>query len=210
MIEKRTYRQCTRCVMDTTDPDIEFNRDGVCNHCIQYNINVYIRTIKNNQKERLKKLVNEIKKTARKKDYDCIIGVSGGVDSTYVAYKCKELGLNPLAVHFDNGWDSELAIKNIEKILKKLSIDLYTYVIDWEEFKDLQLSFLKASTPDSEIPTDHAIYAILMHIAKQKKIKYIIGGMNYRTESIMPLKWSYGHADWKYIKIGRASCRERV
>lgn len=200
MIEKITYQQCTSCVMDTTDPDIKFNRDGVCSHCQQYNDNVYIRTINNNQKERLMKLVNKIKKTGRGKEYDCIIGVSGGVDSTYVAYRCKELGLNPLAVHFDNGWDSELAIKNIEKILKKLNIELYTYVIDWEEFKNLQISFLKASTPDSEIPTDHAIYAILMHIAKQKKIKYIISGMNYRTESIMPLKWSYGHSDWKYIK----------
>ena len=200
MIEKRTYRQCTHCVMDTSDPDIKFNRDGVCNHCIQYNINVDIRTIKNNQKERLKKLVNEIKKTARKKDYDCIIGVSGGVDSTYVAYKCKELGLNPLAVHFDNGWDSELAIKNIENVLNKLEIDLYTYVVNWEEFKDLQLSFLKASTSDSEIPTDHAIYALLMKTASKRGIKYVISGMNYQTESIMPISWSYGHSDWKYIK----------
>ena len=200
MIEKRTYRQCTRCVMDTTDPDIEFNGDGVCDHCRQYNDNVYIRTINNNQKERLVKLVNKIKKTGRGKEYDCIIGVSGGVDSTYVAYRCKELGLNPLAVHFDNGWDSELAVKNIENVLNKLEIDLYTYVVNWEEFKDLQLSFLKASTSDSEIPTDHAIYALLMKTASKRGIKYVISGMNYQTESIMPISWSYGHSDWKYIK----------
>lgn len=200
MIEKRTYRQCTRCVMDTTDPDIEFNGDGMCSHCRQYNDNVYIRTINNNHNERLLKLVNKIKKTGRGKEYDCIIGVSGGVDSTYVAYKCKELGLNPLAVHFDNGWDSELAIKNIENVLNKLEIDLYTYVVNWEEFKDLQLSFLKASTSDSEIPTDHAIYALLMKTASKRGIKYVISGMSYQTESIMPISWSYGHSDWKYIK----------
>lgn len=200
MFEKGTYRQCTCCVMDTTDPDIKFNQDGVCNHCFQYTDNVNIRTINNNQDERLMKLVNKVKKTGRGKEYDCIIGVSGGVDSTYVAYKCKELGLNPLAVHFDNGWDSELAIKNIENVLNKLEIDLYTYVVNWEEFKDLQLSFLKASTPDSEIPTDHAIYALLMKTASKRGIKYVISGMNYQTESIMPISWAYGHSDWKYIK----------
>jgi len=194
------YQQCKRCLMDTTDPDITFDQDGVCNHCLNYNENITIRTIDGQRNERIDKLVNEIKKGGKGKDYDCIIGVSGGGDSTYVAWKCKELGLRPLAVHFDNGWDSELAIKNIEKVLKNLNIDLYTYVVDWEEFKDLQLSFLNASTPDSEIPTDHGIYAILMHIAMQYKVRYIISGMNYRTESIMPLKWSYGHSDWKYIK----------
>jgi N-acetyl sugar amidotransferase len=194
------YQQCTRCLMDTTDPDVTFDLAGVCNHCLNYDKNIKIRTIDSLQNEGIISLVTKIKKSGNGKEYDCIIGVSGGADSTYVACKCKELGLKPLAVHFDNGWDSELAIKNIEKVLKNLNIDLYTYVVDWEEFRDLQLSFLKASTPDSEIPTDHAIYAILMHLARQNKIKYIISGMNYRTESIMPLKWSYGHSDWRYIK----------
>ena len=200
MTEELNYQQCTRCIMDTTDPDITFNQDGVCNHCLNYDENIAIRTIDNQQSEGLNSLVSHIKKSGNRKAYNCVIGVSGGADSTYVAWKCKELGLRPLAVHFDNGWDSELAIKNIEKVLKKLDIDLYTYVIDWEEFKDLQLSFLKASTPDSEIPTDHAITALLLKIASQKRIKYVITGMNYRTESIMPEKWSYGHSDWKYIK----------
>lgn len=187
--------------MDTTDEDILFNEQGICNHCLEYQEKEKIRTFSGNEaKKQLELLIKKIRTQGQKKEYDCIIGVSGGVDSTYTAYKCKELGLRPLAVHFDNGWDSELAVSNIEKVLNKLGIDLYTYVVDWEEFKDLQLSFLLASTPDAEIPTDHGIYAILMKIAAKKNIKYIISGMNYRTESILPLSWTYGHADWNYIK----------
>lgn len=186
--------------MDTTDPDIIFDQEGVCNHCHTYMENISIRTSGTQQDKELKTLIDEIKRSGEGNEYDCIIGVSGGADSTYVAWKCKKLGLKPLAVHFDNGWDSELAIKNIEKVLKNLDIDLYTYVIDWEEFRDLQIAFLKASTPDSEIPTDHAIYALLMDMARKMNIKYVISGMNYRTESIMPINWSYGHSDWKYIK----------
>ena len=199
-MERIKYQQCTRCLMDTTDPDISFNSEGVCNHCTNYAENLEIRTASGNMEKQLNRLIDEIRRNGRGKDYDCIIGVSGGADSTYVAWKCKQLGLKPLAVHFDNGWDSELAIKNIELVLRNLDIDLYTYVIDWEEFKELQLSFLKASTPDSEIPTDHAITALLMNTARKKGIKYVISGMNYRTESIMPSRWSYGHSDWKYIK----------
>jgi len=151
-------------------------------------------------KLKLNNLVAQIKITGKGKEYDCIIGVSGGVDSTYVAYLVKELGLIPLAIHFDNGWDSELAVSNIEKTLDKLGIDLYTYVIDWEEFRDLQLSFLKASTPDGEIPTDHAINALLFKEAAKRDIKYIISGMNFATESISIKAWAYGHSDWKYIR----------
>ena len=115
-----------------------------------------------------------MKRDGRGKDYDCIIGVSGGVDSTYVAYLVKEMGLRPLAVHMDNGWDSELAVKNIEETLKRLDIDLYTEVLDWEEFKDIQVAMLKASTPDSEVPSDHAISAVLGDMADKLKVKYII------------------------------------
>jgi N-acetyl sugar amidotransferase len=199
MTEK--YQICNRCVMDTTDPDIKFDKNGICNHCHQYDESIKKFVFDGNEgKEKLKQIVNEIKKSAQGKEYDCVIGVSGGVDSSFVAYKVKELGLHPLAVHLDNGWDSELAVKNIELFLKKLDIDLYTHVIDWEEFKDLQLAFLYASTPDSEIPSDHAINAILHHIAHEKKIKYIIYGCNIRTESHLPGAWSQGHMDWKYIK----------
>ena len=126
--------------------------------------------------------------------------MSGGVDSTYVAYLTKKMGLNPIAIHFDNGWNSELATKNIELTLEKLNIDLYTYVIDWDYFKEIQKAFLFSSTPDGEIPTDHAINALLFNEANKRKIKYIINGMNFITEGAKVSKWAYGHSDWKYIK----------
>jgi N-acetyl sugar amidotransferase len=188
--------------MDTTDPDIQFDENGECNHCtIRY------ETLKERHlfldeagQQRLQRLVQEIKESGKNKPYDCIIGVSGGVDSTFAAYNLKKLGLRPLAVHLDNGWDSELAVSNIEKFLKKLEIDLYTYVLDWEEFKDLQLSFLKASTSDAEIPTDHAIGAVIYRVAAEQDIPYIMSGTNVETESILPARWTYSIRDWKYIK----------
>jgi N-acetyl sugar amidotransferase len=195
------YRICTRCIMDTSDPEITFNEQGVCNHCIRYDNELHKRVfIGEVADEKLKNIVSKIKRYGKGKEYDCIIGVSGGVDSTYVAYLTKQLGIKPLAIHFDNGWNSELAVSNIEKTLETLGIDLYTYVIDWDEFKDLQLSFLKASTPDCEIPTDHAINALLFREANKRKIKYIINGMNFASESLSVPSWSYGHSDWKYIK----------
>ena len=200
-MNNRIYRQCTRCLMDTSDIDIQFDDSGICNHCIRYEIELPKRVFKGPEGERkLTEILNEIKKSNTKKEYNCIIGVSGGVDSTYVAYLTKKMGLRPLAIHFDNGWNSELAVTNIEKTLDKLDIDLFTYVIDWEEFKNLQLSFLYASTPDGEIPTDHAINALLFLEANKRGIKYVISGMNFATESISVSSWSYGHSDWKYIK----------
>ena len=146
---------CVRCVMDTTDPDISFDAGGVCNHCHTYDQLVAGRVLSAAAGQaHLQQLVSEIRAGGRGRDYDCVIGVSGGVDSTFVAYQVKQLGLRPLAVHLDNGWDSELAVKNIEHVLKKLGIELYTHVIDWEEFRDLQLAFLRASTPDAEIPSE--------------------------------------------------------
>ena len=187
--------------MDTSDSELVLDDVGVCNHCRRYQDDLPKRVFNVEVgKEKLRALIAKIKDSGKDKDYDCIIGVSGGVDSTYVAYLTKNLGLKPLAVHFDNGWNSELAISNIEKTLDHLDIDLYTYVIDWEEFKDLQLSFLKASTPDGEIPTDHAINALLFREANKRGIKYIINGMNFASESLSVPSWAYGHSDWKYIK----------
>lgn len=192
---------CTRCVMDTTDPDIFFDENGICNHCHTYE-HMTSRKIPTGEegKNKLAEIANRIKENNHNKPYDCVIGVSGGVDSTFVAYKVKEMGLRPLAVHLDNGWDSELAIKNIENICRKLQIDLHTIVLDWNEFKDLQLSFLKASTPDSEIPSDHAIVAAMVNTAMMIGVKKIITGYNARTESHLPTTWSQGHFDWGYIK----------
>lgn len=193
---------CKKCVMDSiANPDFKLDSEGVCNYCHQYHETEELRIIPDDQKEeKLKKLIDSIKKNGVGAKYDCIIGLSGGTDSTYVALKVKEFGLRPLAVHLDNGWNSELSVSNIKNILDKLGIDLYTYVIDWEEFKDIQFSFLKASVPDIEIPTDHAITALLYKTAIKFKVRHIISGYNFNDEGIWPESWAYGHLDWKYIK----------
>lgn len=193
---------CSQCVMDSVgNPEIVLDEQGVCNYCHEYRTKEKVRILKSPEREHaLEAVVEKIKAAGKGKKYDCLIGVSGGVDSTYTAYYVKKLGLRPLAVHFDNGWNSELAVHNIQKVLETLDIDLYTYVVNWNEFKDLQLSFLKASTPDGEIPTDHAILATLYRVAGQHGIKYIISGNNFKTEGVMPRLWAYGHIDWKYIK----------
>jgi N-acetyl sugar amidotransferase len=197
------YQICTKTIMENVaDPTISFDAEGICNYAYEYQTLLGIRVPKNAvlAKQKLDEAVKNIKDAGKGKDYDCIIGVSGGVDSTYLAYYTKNiLGLRPLAIHLDNGWNSELAVSNIEKTLNFLDIDLYTHVLDWEEFKTLQLAFLKASTPDGEIPTDHAITAILYQMADKYGIKYIISGTNVKTEGIMPRIWSDGHLDWKYL-----------
>lgn len=199
--QTRPYQQCSRCVMDTSDPEISFDEQCVCNHCRRYDAQLSTRVYQGEEAStKLNALVETIKNAGKGKEYDCIIGVSGGVDSTYVAYLTKELGFRPLAVHFDNGWNSELAVSNIEKTLKTVGIDLFTYVIDWSMFKELQIAFLLASTPDGEIPTDHAINALLWQEANRRGIKYIINGMNFATESASVPSWAYGHSDWKYIR----------
>ncbi|MBI2389035.1 MAG: N-acetyl sugar amidotransferase [Deltaproteobacteria bacterium] len=187
--------------MDTSDPTIRFNADGICNHCHTYDI--HVRTLvwtPEQTRVQLTPLIDKIRAEGRGKEYDCLIGVSGGVDSTYLAWKVRELGLRPLAVHMDNGWDAELAVRNIELTLKKLHIDLVTEVLDWDEFRDIQLAFLEASTPDAEIPSDHAIGAVMLDTALKHGIKYILGGSNIRTESCVPAAWSTGVRDWRYIK----------
>lgn len=195
------YRMCTRCVMDTSDPEITFDENGVCNHCHTYDrmVRQYVVDGEAGLRE-FERIAEKIRRDGQGKQYDCVIGISGGVDSTFVAYQVKKYGLRPLAIHVDNGWDSELAVKNIEETLKRLNIDLYTEVLDWEEFKDLQAAFLKASTPDSEVPSDHAINAVLSRMAEKIGVKYIILGTNVRTESHLPRAWSQGHQDWKYIR----------
>jgi N-acetyl sugar amidotransferase len=197
----KAYQRCVRCVMDTTDPWIEFDKYGVCNHCRGYETLVAkLLPPPEIARHELERIVNQIKRDGAGKPYDCIIGVSGGVDSTYVAYLINQLGLRPLAVHLDNGWDSELAVSNIEKVLSHLGIDLHTHVLNWEEFKDLQMAFLRASVPDGEIPTDHAIAAVIYQTAVRLRIKYVVSGSNIVTEGILPIRWTYGIQDWTYIR----------
>ena len=148
----------------------------------------------------LRARVDQIKRRGEGKPYDCLVGVSGGTDSTYVAYLVKNLGLRPLAVHFDNGWDSELAVANIRQVLERLDIELETYVVDWPQFKDLQLAFLWASTPDGEVPSDHAIQATMWRTALEVGTRTIVSGMNFATESMSVPHWAYGHSDWRYIR----------
>ena len=182
------YRQCTITIMDNiVDPDISFDSNGVCNYYHEYKTAEKEGVWKGSKgEEKIRQLTEKIKAGGKGKPYDCLIGLSGGVDSSYVAYLVKQLGLRPLAVHLDNGWNSELAVKNVENIVTRLGIDLYTLVVNWEEFRDIQLSYLKASVVDIEVVSDHAIFATMYKLAREKKIEYIISGTNIVTEYIMP------------------------
>lgn len=194
------YRICERCIMDTSAIGIKFDDNGICNFCRGYDERARIELHHDEAgQNKLRLLIEDIKYKGKNKKYDCIIGVSGGLDSTMVAYTVKKFGLRPLAVHLDNGWDSELATGNIEKTLKALAIDLFTYIIDWEEFKDLQLSFLRASVANSEIPTDHAIVTLLYHTAAKYGLEYILTGGNIVSEAIMPEEWGYDSKDLRHI-----------
>lgn len=196
--DKKILTTCTRCVLDSSIKEIRFDKKGICNFC-HTNDKMENKFPTGNKGEKiLKKIINKIKYSAKNKKYDCIVGVSGGRDSTYTLYNTVKLGLRPLAVHFDNGWNSKIAVQNIRNATKILNIDLETVVADWEEFKDLQLAFLKASVPDGEVPTDWVIFSILFKTAKKIGVKYIIQGHSFRTEGSAPLSWTY--MDGRYVK----------
>lgn len=193
MPTKAAYQICTNCVMDTSASEITFDENGKCNFCNDFEV-LARKTIWRPLDVRLKELsdsVKKIKELGKSDKYDCLIGLSGGVDSSYLCYWAKQEGLRPLVVHFDNGWNSELATMNIESIIQKTGFDLYTYVINWEDFKDLQLSYIKASVIDIEVPTDQLIFASLYRIARKYKIKSIINGNNISSEAILPRSWIY-------------------
>jgi len=195
------YQICTSCVMDTTDPEISFDESGQCSHCAKKKRNLKNLSERQASGElNLDELFATVKKAGKGRKYDAILGVSGGVDSSYLAYMMKENGIRPLAVHLDNGWDSELAVKNIQQIVQLLDIDLYTHVIDWEEFRDLQLSFVKASVIDIELLTDLAIYAVLYQQAIKHGVKYLIMGFNHATEGNMPRAWTHSKFDAVNLK----------
>jgi asparagine synthetase B (glutamine-hydrolysing) len=157
------YRQCSRCVMDTTsDPELRFDADGFCNLCTEFFERTSKRIYNGEESQRaLQKLVDRIRRSGEGKPYDCVVGISGGVDSCYAAYVAKKVGLRPLALHMDNGWNSKIAVKNIKSVASTLGIDYQSYVLQWDEFRDLQLAFLRASVPEIETPTDIAIPAAL-------------------------------------------------
>jgi N-acetyl sugar amidotransferase len=186
------YRQCSMSLMDNiADPLITFDEKGISNYYYDYKIGEENDTLTGEKAvKKIEEIIAQIKKEGVGKKYDCIIGVSGGIDSTYLCYKAKEYGLRVLCVHFDNGWNSQDAVNNIENILKKLNFDLATYVIDWPEFKDIQLAYFKAGVIDIEAITDIAIVNSLNRICAEKKIKYILDGTNIWTEKTLPRIWT--------------------
>ena len=184
------YQVCSRCVMDTSDPDITFDQRGVCSHCTGFEAIARRHWFPNEQGRQLwSKQVTQMKAAGRGHNYDCILGLSGGVDSSYLALKIHEWGLRPLVVHVDAGWNSELAVANIEAIVKHCGYDLHTHVVDWEEMRDLQLAYLRAGIANQDVPQDHIFFASLYHFATRNGIRYILSGGNLATEGIFPKSW---------------------
>jgi len=200
---QNNYQICSRCIMDTSDPEITFDEDGICNHCKRFDTLLKPRWFPNEEGEKkFRDIVKKIKKDGKNSEYDCVIGLSGGVDSSYLAYllKTKYPELRILAIHIDAGWNSELAVHNIENIVKTLDIDLHTEVINWEEMKDLQLAYFKSQLANQDVPQDHAFFATLYSVADRYKIKYFLSGGNLATESILPSAWGYNAMDAKQLK----------
>lgn len=198
--ERRPYRICTKLVIDTSDPDVTFDEHGVSNYWHEYKAFIATQPDAGTRAALLKVTVERLRSYGRGKKYDCILGLSGGVDSSYLAWLAVQLGLRPLLVHFDNGWNSELAVANIEQICRKLNLPLQTFVMNWPEFRDLQRAFFKASVLDLEIPTDHMIFGALYQVARQNGIRFILSGNNYSTEWLLPREWYYRKFDLVNIR----------
>src|ERR1051325_12139756 len=192
----REFQICTRCVMDTSDPEINFDQDGVCNHCIEFGtVTTKYWFPEEKDSDKLRQLIEQVKEQGAGKEYDCILGLSGGADSSYLALKVKELGLRPLVIHVDGGWNSELAVKNIETVVRYCNFDLHTHVMNWEDMKQLQLAYLRSGVSNQDVPQDHAFFANLYHYAVENKIKYVLSGGNIATEAIFPKAWQHGAMD---------------
>lgn len=193
-------RVCTKTVMDTTDPEIVFDEEGVCNHYHSAKLRLDTELLSPIEgSSRLAEVADRIRAEGAGKPYDCVLGLSGGADSSYVAVKAAEYGLRPLAVHLDNGWNTDTAVSNIEKLLRYYDIDLHTHVVNWEQFRDIQRSLFLASVANVEVATDHAIFSLLYHVAAKNGIGYILTGSNLETETIMPDAWGYDTRDKKHI-----------
>ena len=199
----RKFQVCARCVMDTTDFKIVFDENGVCDHCLDFE--QYVKpnwhTDERGDAE-LQKIIAKIKEDGKGRDFDCIIGMSGGADSSYLLHVAvKEYGLRPLVFHVDGGWNSQIAVNNINVMIEKLGLDLYTEVINWEEMKDFQLAYFKAGVANIDVPQDHAFVATLYNFAAKYKIKYILNGGNISTECVRnPLEWIYYGTDMAQIR----------
>ena len=202
-MNNREYQICTNCVMDTTAPKIIFDKNGVCEYCNNYSNNILPNWHPNEYGMKLfSPILKKIKQEGKNKPHDCLIGVSGGADSSYLVHIAKnKLGLNPLIFHVDAGWNSKISVNNIEKLIDGLGLDLFTEVIDWHEMRDLQLSFFKAQVPHLDAPQDHVFFASLYNFAIKHNVKYILTGGNYSTECIRePLDWIYHASDLRQLK----------
>lgn len=197
------YQQCTRCVMDTTALKISFDAEGRCNYCRDFitRLAAYQPSNPAHLRDKLNALVAQVKRDGAGKPYDCIVGLSGGADSSYTLYLAKESGLRPLAVHMDNGWNSELAVNNIENLVRKLGVDLHTHVVNWQEYKKLMQAFFDADVLDVEILYDNAMLATNYQLAAKHNVKWILGGTNTTTEGMrMPAAWNWFKYDKRNIK----------
>lgn len=217
-MKKREYQICTKCIMDTSDPDITFNSEGVCNHWINFEKikpNMWFPNAEGRRK--LDAMIEQIKSDGKGKKYDCVIGLSGGVDSSYLAYVLRKQypELRILAIHIDGGWNSELAVHNIENIVNRLDIDLYTGVVPWKEMQDLQLAYFKSQLANQDVPQDHVFFANLYDVANKNGIKYFLSGGNLATECILPSSWGYDAMDSTQLravhkKFGKIKLKEYV
>lgn len=211
-MDKR-YQICTHCVMDTKDPKITFDENGICDLCNDYT-NTLLPTLDYPKlKDEMWRIVDKIKSDGKGRDFDCLLGMSGGVDSSYMLHiAVKEFGLRPLVFHVDGGWNSEIAVNNIQRMIDKLKIDLYTEVINWEEMKDFQLALFQSGTPYLDIAQDHAFVATLYDYANKYNIKYILNGGNYASEFMSyPLKYYYYGTDMRFINdIRNRFCQTKM
>jgi len=194
------FQRCTVTIMDTTDPDITFDEAGVSSWVHFYREKVLPRWNPSGNPSAFAALIRRIKEDGKGKEYDCALGLSGGVDSSYLAYIAKKEGLRPLVVHTDAGWNSDIAVKNIEKIIKATGFDLFTVVIDWDEIADLQRAFLRAGVPNQDIPQDHVIFSAFYGLADKHRIKWVLSGHNYACESVLPPSWGYTPTDVRHLK----------
>lgn len=202
-MQQNPYQICSNCIMDTSDSNITFDARGWCDYCQNFYKNILPNWHPDEQGWKiLIKKVEKIKQAGRGRNHDCLIGMSGGVDSSYVTYLAKEkLGLRPLIFHVDAGWNSQEAVNNIERLVDKLGLDLHTEVVNWKEMQDLQLAFFKAQVPHLDTPQDHAFFAALYNFAAKYEFKYILTGANYSTECVRePLEWHYHASDLRQLK----------
>lgn len=185
------YRVCVRCVMDTSDPGISFDSIGVCNHCAKFDRTAPSVWFPDEEdgRRRLTALIDRVRSAGKRKPYDCVLGLSGGLDSSYLALKANEWGLRPLVMHVDAGWNSELAVANIERIVNHVGFHLHTHVVNWEEMRQLQLAYLRAGVPNQDVPQDHIFAASMYRFASKFNVRFLLSGGNFATECVMAESW---------------------